>query len=180
MQDVIRHHLQTVLKILNNEDEDSTLGLRGSKLFHKIHKIGEVDMAAPEGENNKQEILMKIYFQSVLPDVVKLASNSTDHRSTYSLDGDNQKGVTATKESPQSDKSGTKQRAEDVRGASITAETSEGDPPRLADLEVGHDDIWYVLVFRMLCWLTLHDFHKKDLQMPNSELLGSRLPVFIA
>jgi hypothetical protein len=41
-------------------------------------------------------------------------------------------------------------------------------------------DVWCTLVFRMLCWLLLHDFHKKDVQTPKSELLGSRLPVYIA
>lgn len=41
------------------------------------------------------------------------------------------------------------------------------------------DNIWCALVFRMLCWLMLHDFHKKDVQIPKSELLGSRLPVYI-
>jgi hypothetical protein len=46
---------------------------------------------------------------------------------------------------------------------------------------VGHaNDIWCTLVFRMLCWLLLHDFHKKDVQISKSELLGSRLPVYIA
>lgn len=41
-------------------------------------------------------------------------------------------------------------------------------------------DIWYTLVFRMLCWLLLHDFHKKDVQISKSELLDSRLSVYIA
>jgi hypothetical protein len=42
------------------------------------------------------------------------------------------------------------------------------------------NNIWCALVFRMLCWLMLHDFHKKDVQIPKGELLGSRLPVYIA
>ncbi|KAK3380925.1 hypothetical protein B0H63DRAFT_434288 [Podospora didyma] len=41
-------------------------------------------------------------------------------------------------------------------------------------------EIWCTLVFRMLCWLLLHDFHRKDVQIPKSELMGSRLPVYIA
>ncbi|KAM7215884.1 hypothetical protein V8F06_008740 [Rhypophila decipiens] len=50
------------------------------------------------------------------------------------------------------------------------------------DSELGREaaGIWCTLVFRMLCWLLLHDFHKKDVQIPKSELLGSRLPVYIA
>ncbi|KAK4188922.1 hypothetical protein QBC35DRAFT_450834 [Podospora australis] len=39
--------------------------------------------------------------------------------------------------------------------------------------------IWCALVFRMICWLLLHDFDKKDVQLSKSELMGSRLPVFI-
>lgn len=40
--------------------------------------------------------------------------------------------------------------------------------------------IWCTLVLRMLCWLSLHDFHKKDVQIPKSELMGSRMPVYLA
>lgn len=45
--------------------------------------------------------------------------------------------------------------------------------------EVRRHTIWSALVFRMICWLLLHDFDKKDVQLPKSELLGSRLSVFI-
>ena len=40
--------------------------------------------------------------------------------------------------------------------------------------------IWCTLQFRMMLWLTLHDFHKKDVQISKSELYGSRLPVYIS
>lgn len=40
-------------------------------------------------------------------------------------------------------------------------------------------NIWCTLVFRSLCWLRLHDFHKNDKQIPKSELMGSRLPVYV-
>ncbi|PNY26095.1 Uncharacterized protein TCAP_03979, partial [Tolypocladium capitatum] len=52
--------------------------------------------------------------------------------------------------------------------------------PSLADEPVSHDDIWCTLVFRMICWLMLHDFNKQDVQVSKSELLGSRMPVYIA
>lgn len=57
---------------------------------------------------------------------------------------------------------------------------------KLKRMDTGlHDErtlnIWCTLVFRMLCWLLLHDFHKKDVQISTkSELYGSRLPVYIA
>lgn len=43
-----------------------------------------------------------------------------------------------------------------------------------------HEDIWCTLVFRMICWLMLHDFNKLDVQVSKSELLGSRVPVYIS
>lgn len=54
---------------------------------------------------------------------------------------------------------------------------NEFDPTTMLDAEAAA--IWCTLVFRMLCWLLLHDFNKKDVQMAKSELLGSRLPVYI-
>lgn len=39
--------------------------------------------------------------------------------------------------------------------------------------------IWLSLVFRMLCWLLIHDFDKADLMRVPSELKGSRMPVYI-
>ncbi|KAL2884523.1 hypothetical protein SGCOL_000471 [Colletotrichum sp. CLE4] len=41
------------------------------------------------------------------------------------------------------------------------------------------NDVWCMLVFRMVCWLLLHDFHGKDIQVEKSEVFGSRLPVYI-
>lgn len=38
--------------------------------------------------------------------------------------------------------------------------------------------IWISLVFRMLCWLLLHDFDKADVKIVPSELKGSRMPIF--
>lgn len=46
--------------------------------------------------------------------------------------------------------------------------------------EVLTEEVWCTLVLRMFCWLLLHDFHKKDVQIPKSELYDSRLPVYIA
>ena len=66
---------------------------------------------------------------------------------------------------------------EEDDGAEDEEEEEEGG---LAALEVSHEDIWCVLVFRMICWLMLHDFNKMDQQLPKSELRGSRMPVYIS
>jgi len=41
------------------------------------------------------------------------------------------------------------------------------------------DTIWITLIFRMLCWLLLHDFDKSDVKIVPSDLKGSRMPVYI-
>lgn len=41
------------------------------------------------------------------------------------------------------------------------------------------DIIWCLLVFRMLCWLQLHDFHEDDVMIPKSEMYGSQMPIYI-
>ncbi|OTA89387.1 hypothetical protein M434DRAFT_398623 [Hypoxylon sp. CO27-5] len=41
------------------------------------------------------------------------------------------------------------------------------------------DIAWCLLVFRMLCWLQLHDFHRDDVMIPRSAMYGSRMPVYI-
>ncbi|KAK3899338.1 hypothetical protein C8A05DRAFT_37043 [Staphylotrichum tortipilum] len=56
----------------------------------------------------------------------------------------------------------------------------DDDEDAIISLESQASAIWCTLVLRMLCWLLLHDFNKKDVQIPKSELLGSRLPVYIA
>ncbi|TAQ87940.1 hypothetical protein B7494_g3749 [Chlorociboria aeruginascens] len=39
--------------------------------------------------------------------------------------------------------------------------------------------IWISLIFRMLCWLLLHDFDRADVMIVPSDLLGSRMPVYM-
>lgn len=46
--------------------------------------------------------------------------------------------------------------------------------------EVSPDDLWCTLIFRMICWLMLHDFDRSDVQVNKSELLGSGMPVYIS
>lgn len=47
------------------------------------------------------------------------------------------------------------------------------------ELEEKVSDVWCTLVFRSLCWLLLHHFHEKDVQVEKSDLYESRQPVYI-
>lgn len=46
--------------------------------------------------------------------------------------------------------------------------------------DLSRNSIWCALVFRMLCWLLLHNFDRKDVQISKSEYLGGRRPVYVA
>jgi len=39
--------------------------------------------------------------------------------------------------------------------------------------------IWLGLIFRMICWFSLHDFDKNDVNRMPADMKGSRMPVFI-
>ncbi|GJD04280.1 modin [Colletotrichum higginsianum] len=64
------------------------------------------------------------------------------------------------------------------RGARSIVSAASGEPVS-HDQEQQVNDVWCMLVFRMMCWLLLHDFHGKDIQVEKSEVFGSRLPVYI-
>ena len=55
---------------------------------------------------------------------------------------------------------------------------SNKEPPT-EDEKEQRNTIWISLIFRMLCWLLLHDFDEADLNIVPSDLKGSRMPVFI-
>lgn len=55
-------------------------------------------------------------------------------------------------------------------------------PPKVCLGPEGADErtaIWTTLMFRMLCWLLLHDFDSHDIMIVPSELRGSRMPIYI-
>ncbi|KAK5654574.1 hypothetical protein OQA88_7203 [Cercophora sp. LCS_1] len=54
----------------------------------------------------------------------------------------------------------------------------QGDTAK-AGLDKSVNDIWCTLMFRMLCWLLLHHFHEKDVQVKKSDVYESRMPVYI-
>ena len=56
---------------------------------------------------------------------------------------------------------------------------AKGKPLTKGDKEL-RNTIWISLIFRMFCWLLLHDFDKADAKIVPSDLKGSRMPIFIS
>lgn len=199
VQDVLRHHIQEVLRLLNQQEDLNSDGqsyrtsARGlsprPRLKVPTRPFEEMDEAGPD---DRQKILMDVYFDNIRP-VVKLnALNSATNRrssivkSPLSINSRPQslarESIFKSRERSPSTRGNHVEFAEGKPKISVTVEeapeaTYEGS---LAGLEVSHDDIWCTLVFRMICWLMLHNFNKKDVQLPKSELLGSRMPVYIS
>ncbi|KAI0836219.1 hypothetical protein F5Y06DRAFT_112216 [Hypoxylon sp. FL0890] len=67
--------------------------------------------------------------------------------------------------------------APDAEMEMAMADLFENSPWRSGARE--RDITWCLLVFRMLCWLQLHDFHRDDVMIPRSATYGSRMPVYI-
>lgn len=177
---VLREHIQEVLRIVNDEQkvavskQDADAEIKAKRASIHAHQsagraqsgVLQLSAASPE---QRHHVLMDIYFGEVLPRVVE--------RSNLSL-----------------------QRPETTLHFGGTVSSYEASPsfpmpplPPLApqeSVEFNHShsrsgtlssEVWCTLVFRMLCWLRLHDFTKDDRQISSkSELCGSRLPVYIA
>lgn len=203
VQDVLRHHIQEVVRLLNQqEDQNSdTLSLHPevpapsekSRPRPPLQRFEDMDAAGPD---DRQDILMDVYFDVIRPNVVSTAYRTTDRRNSLVGAPPSIRSNTSLlpPKSPTSEsivKGGehlTREVAlhlENQREIAITVRNAAESEDNLsgvslADLDVTHDDVWCTLVFRMVCWLMLHNFNKKDVQLPKSELLGSRMPVYIS
>lgn len=198
---VIREHVQQVMRLLNeslhhsaashDERDDSTL----SSADRRQQVFDELNSAGPEERQNK---LMDIYFTTVLQAVIKNCHESLlkqkdtaviqtpDNRSVFDLSAADATAAAASRPPP------TPPAAAALSSPSVgtpkfmvqkaASEENNFKLKRMPTLEheVVTEEVWCTLMFRMFCWLLLHDFHKKDVQIPKSELYDSRLPVYIS
>jgi hypothetical protein len=69
----------------------------------------------------------------------------------------------------------------DIRKAVIGKADSNWDDPSEEEKEQmkKRNVIWISLIFRMLCWLLLHDFNRADVKIVPADLKGSRMIVHI-
>jgi len=170
----------------------------------RAEHFDELTAARPE---LRQEAFMELYFFKVLDHVKGEAVKSYGRRQTTqyapsmhsrepSIDSDTEEKATSPglsptptpprPVSPSPPAPHVRKHESSLSGQSLQVHIQlPGHAPHQDDkttrLESDASAIWCTLVLRMLCWLLLHDFHKKDVQeFPKSELLGSRLPVYIA
>lgn len=211
VQDVLRSHLQEVLRLLNVPDDrqcdpqtlpaaDTSLPSRADSVVGSaLPSFRDIDKEGPEYREHKY---MEVYFRVIRQNVVPLSKYSTYRRDSLHPSA----AITGTHPEPLHDDvkelekpaisppeydtfpkankgadepkyiaPGCSDTSEQLLHAGLHAKTAS-----LVGQHVSHDDIWCTLVFRMICWLMLHDFNRQDVQVSKSELLGSRMPVYIA
>ncbi|KAF4472801.1 Modin [Fusarium albosuccineum] len=222
VQDVLRSHIQEVLRLLNDGDDriSDTQSLHAEwspagpghprvapNRFEDMHE------ASPDERQHK---FMEVYFHVVRPNVVPRATRSTDRRSSIVGGAPPGHGFrrTGTGRTQASSVRGMERPPSPVPpvphlqtggGENIPMTSMPNGRPSLSNRPgssagdsvsvigsvrhgliplneeaVSHDDLWCTLIFRMICWLMLHDFNKLDVQVSKSELLGSRMPVYIS
>jgi hypothetical protein len=175
-------------------------------MVHVVPRFDDLNIASPE---DRQEKFMDIYFAVVLPRVMRQAveafrrrtstgyvstidrrdtSSPTMLRSSTRIDDELAMSPPMPPSTPEPTSPPTDGRPnvhyseKDLMAAEANG-GARGFNLRRTDtetLDTAASNIWCTLVFRMLCWLMLHDFHKRDVQISKSECLGSRLPVYLA
>jgi hypothetical protein len=150
---VVRMHIQEVMGILHekNETDDNTKKDGTDEAFDDAPiTIHDIDSASGE---DKETLLIQMYFDRVRQNVVR----------NIGKQGLLSKRVKARQDSFASEDEISTSRPKPVG--------------RFGDNEV--NEAWCILLFRMLCWLQLHDFHKMDIQISKSDAYASRIPVYI-
>ncbi|KAH8666914.1 hypothetical protein BX600DRAFT_549899 [Xylariales sp. PMI_506] len=151
---ILRRHFQEIMIQLNEGTPEGD------------NHFADLDSESPE---HRQARFIEIYFDVIRPKVVLSAANrrqATFHHALRAHAGSQAVSPTTTDGAPSP-----------VRPV---VEVPPPPPPAQPAMIDRYNNIWCTLVLRTLCWLLLHDFHKKDVQLPRSELFGSRLPVYIA
>ncbi|KAM5373020.1 hypothetical protein ACJZ2D_007231 [Fusarium nematophilum] len=147
---VMRVHIQEILSMLNEKDSSASAKKDDSEAVQDSPMtMNDIDSASAD---EKESLLAEVYFDSVRRNVVRVVCE----QDTMS-----------------------KQRR--VRRASAAGENAanSGAKPSEGITQGQVNEVWCTLVFRMLCWLQLHDFHKKDIQVSKSDAYASRIPVYI-
>lgn len=154
---ILRVHFEAVLQLMNEP-------AGGERPFDSL------DNATPE---QKQIDFIGIYFDQIRPKALETAPKRRFTTPMTTVPTTTSSALAYSEKTP----AATTKDDDDSRTLVSRQPTGFGfeDDNRIVTLNT----IWCALVFRMLCWLLLHDFHKNDVQISKSELLGSRLPVYI-
>ncbi|KAK4146952.1 uncharacterized protein C8A04DRAFT_9406 [Dichotomopilus funicola] len=191
---VLEHAAKKLVQTLHQDERAQNPGY-SPPLLNTLHDIlDSCDDVLKASDRNLVLIVIREHFQEVLKLIneVRMITNKDDDESAVSQQGEDFSKLTAA--SPELRQEVFMQLyfskvLRHVRERAVVLyrlpQPSSTDSSRvqpeadLTDIRSQASAIWCTLVLRMMCWLLLHDFDKKDVQIPKSELFGSRLPVYI-
>ncbi|EFQ31545.1 modin [Colletotrichum graminicola] len=171
VQNVLRVHLQEVLRILNDTEGEYKAAEKGRENNEHLQDPVLPGVSSAGRANEEREEVQK---EISLLQKLDLASSSERHGvlADIYLFSVRKRVIEVVCRQLLIGKS----RRERARSFISTA---SGEPQN-HDQGQRVNDIWCMLVFRMVCWLLLHDFHGKDIHVEKSEVFGSRLPVYLS
>ncbi|RSL87379.1 hypothetical protein CEP52_015538 [Fusarium oligoseptatum] len=151
------NHLRTGIELCDDFFEPATFSLDNTKKDGEDDEEGPITIEDLDSAfvNEKEALLIQMYFETVRQNVSRILTE-------------------------QDDKSKKRQARRARRGSVNSGKAGEAGvkPPQpISERQV--NEIWCTLVFRMLCWLQLHEFHKMDIQVSKSDAYASRIPVYI-
>ncbi|KAM0227964.1 hypothetical protein ACHAPO_011090 [Fusarium lateritium] len=148
---VVRVHIQEVMSILHEKNEsEANSEAVVEALSDAPITIHDIDSASAD---ERESLLIQMYFARVRANVLRIVNQ-------HGLPG---KHTRARKDSFASDS---------ISNHGNSKHTNRYEPNEI-------NEVWCTLLFRMLCWLQLHDFHKMDLHISKSDAYASRIPVFM-
>ncbi|KAJ8122837.1 hypothetical protein ONZ43_g1062 [Nemania bipapillata] len=159
--DVMRRHLQELLQAINEPANGDELG------HHRSERPSLKSLFVLPPEYREHE-LMRVYFLEIRKRVVSVASTVVGAGNVGEQDGagDASLVVHLTSKASSTDPDANPPRELDAKTSST-------------NYDAKRNTIWCALVFRMICWLLLHDFDEEDVQLPKSDVQGNYLPVYI-
>jgi hypothetical protein len=150
---VVCTHIQEIMSILHEKketDETTTSDATDNALDDAPITIHDIDSASAD---QRESLLIQMYFDRVRQNVVRVVAKQ----------GLLSKHLRARQDS----------------FASGKVSNSTNSKPSKVYKDEDVSEAWCTLVFRMLCWLQLHDFHKMDMHINKSDAYASRIPVYI-
>ncbi|KZL82590.1 modin [Colletotrichum incanum] len=176
VQNVLRVHLQEILRILNDTDGEYKTAVVATMDKNRANKnqLHDVVIQGASPVVTASEESKEVQKEISLLQKLDTASSSERHSvlAEIYLFSVRKRVIEVVCKQIIDDK------VRRERGARSIVSTASGEPQHY-DQEQHVNDVWCMLVFRMMCWLLLHDFHGKDIQVEKSDVFGSRLPVYI-
>ncbi|KAF5665089.1 putative modin [Fusarium heterosporum] len=150
---VVCVHVQEIMSILHEKsetDDNAKSEINAEVLDDAPIAIHDIDSASAD---ERESLLIQMYFDRVRLNVVRIVSKQglvSKHMRTR----------------------------QDSFASGKVSNATASKPTRLYH-DHAINEAWCTLVFRMLCWLQLHDFHKMDMHINKSDAYASRIPVYI-